>query len=65
MSIDIYIYIKAFMFVVFCTDVCITCMPPCLLCPAHSFDIQKVSANFAQWQRWMRGDIDVTSNSNW
>lgn len=30
-----------------------------------SFDIAKVQVNFLAWQRWMHGDVDTMTGSNW
>uniref|UniRef100_A0A6S8NKA7 1,3-beta-glucan synthase n=1 Tax=Dunaliella tertiolecta TaxID=3047 RepID=A0A6S8NKA7_DUNTE len=30
-----------------------------------SFDSDKVRANFEKWQRWMDGDVDLATGSNW
>ncbi len=30
-----------------------------------SFDIAKVKTNFLAWQRWMHGDVDPLTGSNW
>ncbi|KAG2500666.1 hypothetical protein HYH03_001432 [Edaphochlamys debaryana] len=30
-----------------------------------SFDIAKVQVNYLAWQRWMHGDVDVMTGTNW
>ncbi len=30
-----------------------------------SFDIAKVQTNFVAWRRWMHGDVDLGTGSNW